>query len=339
MDTSGMQTTAFPTDKTYSIDGKRKRETMPPLTFKELKTIISIRQVLQQKGLAPQFHETKDRLIGPCPIHKGNNPKAFVVDTEKNIWHCFACAQGGDLIDFVAKLDEKCYAQVARYLNDMANQNPCKPLVKRVQAKQNSCATGFKPFRQTIPLQSDCKFLRQKQIRPETAQRFEAGLYRGNGFLKDSIAVRLHDANANPIGYAARRLNANSIRQYGKWNFPPRLPKSKILYNYHRIANQTNKPWTLVECPWAVMRLSQLSIPAAALLGIQLHESQRKLLANTKRIIICLDGDQAGSNGARQIAKSLAAQCETTILQLPNEKDPDDLSDQQLRNLFIPIRL
>jgi DNA primase len=38
-------------------------------------------------------------LRGRCPIHGGDNPTSFSVNVEEQLFHCFSCGEGGDLID------------------------------------------------------------------------------------------------------------------------------------------------------------------------------------------------------------------------------------------------
>jgi hypothetical protein len=57
-------------------------------TFKYLKGRVSIAAVLQDKGLDTVFRKRADQLVGPCPLHGGDNPNAFVISLSKNIWHC-----------------------------------------------------------------------------------------------------------------------------------------------------------------------------------------------------------------------------------------------------------
>lgn len=88
-----------------------------------------------------------------------------------------------------------------------------------------------------------------------------------------------------------------------------------------------------MECPWGVMRLAQLSIPAVALLGTSLSPIQVDLLRNATRIILMLDGDVAGKNAIQNIRKKLDSVLHITSFSLPDGLDPDDLNDSQLRKI------
>ncbi len=57
-------------------------------TFKYLKARVSIAAVLQDKGIITTFTKRANQLFGPCPLHGGDNPNAFVISLSKNIWHC-----------------------------------------------------------------------------------------------------------------------------------------------------------------------------------------------------------------------------------------------------------
>jgi DNA primase len=181
-----------------------------------------------------------------------------------------------------------------------------------------------------LRLDASTLWLHKKQIKPATASRFEAGAYHGTGFLTGCIAVRLHDLLGNPIGYAGRQVNPSLAKQYGKWKFPPGLAKNEILYNFHRIKSANPKAVVVVECPWGVMRLAQLNIPAVALLGIHLSSAQLDILKKISRVVLILDGDYAGRSATIRIRKILEPYTKVHCITLPFDLDPDDLTDNTL---------
>lgn len=57
---------------------------------------------------AGRLRERSDELRGQCPVClNGNHSEAFEASLEKNLWHCFACGEGGDVID-LANLAGRC---------------------------------------------------------------------------------------------------------------------------------------------------------------------------------------------------------------------------------------
>jgi len=144
--------------------------------------------------------------------------------------------------------------------------------------------------------------------------------------LEGCIAVRLRDPRGRPLGYAGRRLH---LDDRGKWVFPPRLPKSRLLYQYHRLSRCLDHPVVLVEGPWGVLRLAQLGIPAVALFGVHLSDHQAGLLRPIRHLLVMLDGDPAG----RQATEDVCRRLDGVDVTLGDGRDPDDLSDDDLVDL------
>ena len=83
------------------------KEKKPFVDFRDIRSRITMEQVLEHYGVLDKFTRNGSRLSGPCPIHNGTNPTQFRVDTEKNIWNCFSeCKHGGNVLDFIAKKED-----------------------------------------------------------------------------------------------------------------------------------------------------------------------------------------------------------------------------------------
>lgn len=301
------------------------------LDFRFLKAHVTIERVLDARGLLASMHRQGHNLVGPCPIHHGDSNTAFVVSTAKNLWYCFTrCRGGGDVVDLVRGLDSCDYRSTALYLASLAGSAPAATHAR-------SDVKPFHPFTARLKLDPHVSFLADKGIRPATARAFDAGLHRGSGFLRGCVAVRLHDHQGQPLGYAGRVLDPDCAR-LGKWRLPARLPKRTLLFNLHRVRHCLHHGLVLVEDPWSVMRLAQIGVPAVALLGTALSTQQAELLAPAARILIMLDGDAAGRLASRDLRSRLAP-AHIAVAELPEGHDPDQLSDHDLRaccDLFLP---
>ncbi len=306
----------------------------PTITLKQLKERVPIKTVLSDKGLMTHLRRRGQRLVGPCPVHGGDNPQAFVVDCSRNLWHCFThCQGGGDVVELLRRLDNSSYRQIRTYLMAMIGTFPTQYFEPANLPPKRT----FHPFTRRLILDPGTPFLARKGIDPTTALRFDAGAYSGPGFLAGCLGVRLFDTSGNPLGYAGRRINPQAAAQYGKWKLPAGLPKHTLLYNYHRVPENLQQSLVLVECPWGVMRLAQLQIPAVALLGTHLSPSQQALLPTTTPVILMFDGDQTGRKATLRIHKTLQPSRRVFSLSLPDGTDPDDLSDESLNALLRPL--
>ncbi|MFW6071405.1 MAG: DNA primase [Candidatus Bipolaricaulota bacterium] len=52
---------------------------------------------------------------GVCPFHEDNDP-SLTVDPEKKLWHCFGCGAGGDVFNFLMKIENLSFPDAAREL-------------------------------------------------------------------------------------------------------------------------------------------------------------------------------------------------------------------------------
>jgi DNA primase len=58
-----------------------------------IKSAISVRQFVSQ------YVELSQSGKGLCPFHDDHDP-SFNVNDDENYWYCFACEEGGSIIDF-----------------------------------------------------------------------------------------------------------------------------------------------------------------------------------------------------------------------------------------------
>lgn len=55
----------------------------------------------------------------PCPFHQERTP-SFVVNEERNMWHCFGCNKGGDAFAFVMEIENMSFREALEMLADRA---------------------------------------------------------------------------------------------------------------------------------------------------------------------------------------------------------------------------
>lgn len=57
--------------------------------------------------------------LGLCPFHKEKTP-SFSVSPDKQIFHCFGCGVGGDVISFICKIENMNYKEAIEFLAEKA---------------------------------------------------------------------------------------------------------------------------------------------------------------------------------------------------------------------------
>ena len=65
----------------------------------ELKQQIPLMGYLQAHSWQPVRHLSRGRWMGLCPLHEDHKP-SFLVDPNKNLFYCYGCGRGGDVIRF-----------------------------------------------------------------------------------------------------------------------------------------------------------------------------------------------------------------------------------------------
>ena len=72
-----------------------------------------------------------------------------------------------------------------------------------------------------------------------------------------------------------------------------------------------------------------------ALLGTELYEHPAELLrARFSRVLLLLDGDEAGRLAGDRVAARLRNGCEVSVMKLPEGEQPDQLPEGELRQLI-----
>jgi DNA primase len=272
----------------------------------------AIVDLLTRCGAIGRFRQVGGRMFGPCPVHGGDNPRAFVVDLVGERWYCFTrCRRGGGAATLAGALR-------------LEAPRPQQVLPRVIQP--------FRPYVQRLWLEPEHDLLRQKRITRATALDREVGAWHGGGLLAGCVAVRLHDANGAALGYAGRRLDPAVAAGLGKWMFPRAFPKSDVLYGLHRARGDIV---VITECPWGVLRLAQLGVASVALLGTRVSPAQLALLGRFDRIVVLLDGDAAGRAAAVEVAKRVGDRA--VLGDLPEGADADDLSEDDLGRLVFSL--
>lgn len=338
------------------------------IDFAEIRAKVSLEDVLlTMYGLGDTLKRQGRRLVGPCPIHHGDSPRAFQADLEKNVYFCFSgCRKGGNVIDFVVAMEKLPVRDAAlrlhaRFLGAPSAEAPARgpepaapahatpasnatstPLAATEAALEQPAASN-PPIAVRLSLDPTHPHLvKERGLSESTLRAFGVG-YCNRGTLRGAIAITVRDEDGDVVAYAARRLKAADIREHGKYKLPKGFRRDLVLYNLDRArAAPREEGLVLVEGFFAVMTLFERGVPnAVASMGASLSEAQADLLAESAdHVTVLFDGDDAGRGGAEEARARLEKRGTTcSVIALPIGWSPEDVPKRMLRWALQGVRL
>jgi DNA primase len=306
----------------------------PFIDFRDIRSRITMEQVLEHYGVLGTFKRSGHNLSGPCPIHKGSNSTQFRVETEKNIWHCFSeCKRGGNVLDFIAKMENISIHDAALKACEWFGipLEEVKTSGKAAEPEQNAPAAAAEPKAQSKPvpkpednapntplkfkldkLQREHPYLTQERgLTQETIIDFGLGYFTGDkGLMVGRIVIPIHNVKGEVVAYAGR-WPGQPPEDTEKYKLPPKFNKMSEVFNLDRaIKEPADKPLVIVEGFFSVIKLHQLGWrKVVALMGWFMSPTQEELIrehVEASHIIVMLDENEAGQEAREKIAGRLA---------------------------------
>jgi DNA primase len=310
------------------------------VSFKAIKAAITMEQVLTHYGLMDKFKRKGDSLNGPCPIHKGTNPTQFRVSISKNIFNCFSeCKHGGNVLDFIAKMEDVSIhaaalkavewfnidPEIAAGNSDEEQDQPAaapqaertpapKPVAKESRQPEQATSGPNKPLKFCLEkLERNHPYLTDRGLTTETLVDFGAG-FCGKGMMAGRIAIPIHNPNGEVVAYAGRLVD-EPTDDNPKYKLPPGFRKSLELFNDDRASKESpEQALVIVEGFFDCMMLHQHGHrKTVALMGSTMSAAQEELIRkhtqSNSQVIVMLDEDEAGQAGRQDIAVRLSRFC------------------------------
>ena len=171
--------------------------------------------------------------------------------------------------------------------------------------------------------------------------------------LKDMYINRImfpiHNLQGNLVGYSGRIFNGEKLNKYFNTKETEIFKKGEILYNYHRAksAVKEHDQVIVVEGFFATIRLHTIGVDnVVATLGTAFTKNHASILKRmAKEIILCFDGDNAGSDATNSCIKELEkVGVIPKIIRLEDNLDPDDYvlkygKDRMLEKINNPMNI
>jgi DNA primase len=306
--------------------------------FSAVKRTVSLEAVLRHYQI-PGLRRRRNQLQGCCPIHRGQRDDSFRAHLTKNVFQCFACQAHGNVLDFVAAMEQCSIREAALRLQQWfgvrasgvwsypaAVDRQKRELVRKEEASNL-------PLRFALTkVEIEHPYLAQRGIDLTTAAEFGVGLYRGPGLMSGRIVIPIRNRQGELVAYAGRGLDGRRP----KYKLPAGFRKALEIFNLHRAVATGDKTVIVVEGYFDCMRVHQAGFPwVVALMGSSLSAAQESaLLQHFERIVLMMDGDAAGRVASEVIATRLLGWRSLQVVRVPEGSQPDQLSCSTIRQLL-----
>lgn len=127
--------------------------------------------------------------LGLCPFHKEKTP-SFSVSPDKQIFHCFGCGVGGDVISFICKLENVNYKEAIEILAEKAgialptsdnSQDIKKEMLKeKVYEINKTVASFYHEFLYTPRAKKAQEYVKKRKLDNNTLKKFMIGYSGGD---------------------------------------------------------------------------------------------------------------------------------------------------------------
>jgi len=127
----------------YSAD--RGKKSVNRQALDELKQQIPLMGYLQAHDWHPARPLSRGRWMGLCPLH-GDHKPSFLVDPNKDLFYCYGCGRGGDVIRFAELYHQVRFSQALALLRQWRGAEPLLHEVARfyrIQLDRHSEAVAY----------------------------------------------------------------------------------------------------------------------------------------------------------------------------------------------------
>ncbi len=332
------------------------------IDFKELRSKLTIEALLRYYQIEIRRKGEQHHGFCPLPSHKnkGSTP-TFSANLERNIFRCFGCGAKGSTLDFAILMeganpdDGRAVRKVALKLRRELVRDIMPVNSKRFVPKpaQPGARGDNLPVLVNAPLdfelkelESDHLWLLETGLSATTMFRFGIG-YCSRGMLKGRVAIPLHDASGQLVGYAGQSVDSTSSEADPEYVFPAdrerngkvyEFRKSALLYNSHRIEGPQDD---LVVVSWfsSVWWLHEHANPqAVALMGSECSDQQIEriisLVKPSGRLWLMPDGGKDGDSLARLLLLKASPYRFVRWVRLADGQKVSDLSAEEITSCF-----
>lgn len=291
----------------------------------------------------------KNSLKAICPLHEETEP-SFGVNTEKQLFHCFGCKEGGDVFSFVQKMENVTHIQAVELLADLfgVDLGPYKREETEADKKRRRYFTVNSKIHEWSLQYRDERFdswVEDRRLDTDVLEKYDIGFSPNapdvdarpddlsalgadyDGKWEGRVVIPLKDTYGRITGFRLKSIDGSGPSMRGPrsdhpLDVPPvyglREARKAIREAGHLILVEGEVDvWQMVAFGWE---------NTAAALGSSLNKERVEYLLDheVKRITILPDADAAGRQWAKTVAREIWPELHIKIASL-DHGDPDEI--------------
>jgi DNA primase len=298
-----------------------------------LDSVLERVNILDEVSQVVKLRRAGRNFLGLCPFHKEKTP-SFTVSTEKQIYYCFGCHEGGNAVHFRAKYEHVSFQEA---LESMAGELGIE-LRRRSSSKRMPILEALEKladyYQENLKKSKSARsYLTARGIDDATQNEFRLGysdrvtytqefsrrlgipfdLLFSIGLFKmrdkdqakeivdifrGRVVIPILDTNGKVIGFGGRGMEKDAMPKYLNSPESAVFTKRSVLFGIDKARRQIAEQdeVVVVEGYFDLISLHRVGVRnAVASLGTSITEEQVSRLRNyTENITMMLDGDEAG---------------------------------------------
>ena len=314
------------------------------------------------KDYVPSIRRSGTSYKACCPFHQEKTP-SFTISPDKGLYYCFGCQTGGDIFDFLMKIENLSFNEAVRKLAERAgidwHQEDLLTEEEKARLKLYKLMDFAKDFyhKQLFSERgtSARNYIKSRSLTKETVEKFALGLsfFDGlsaaalragfttddlkktgllnssrNDLFKNRLMFPILNHRGETVAFGGRVLG-DGMPKYLNSPDTPLFSKSRVLYALNFAAPSIRKEGraVLLEGYMDVIAAHQAGVEnCIAPLGTSFNENHAKLLKRyTDTVTVLFDPDEAGQKASKRTALILLEQgFYVTVAVLPEGLDPDE---------------
>ena len=194
-----------------------------------LYTADQVKRVLTGSGIDIES-DLSDNYIVFCPFHNNHRTPAGEVHKSNGLFFCFSCQKTADLIELIMHTSGRTYFESARYIKSKEKLSNLvddinKSLIVEEEFKQFDIDILKRLYNNLVSLDRPKNYFRSRHIEMQSWTKFSLGY----SDKQDMVTVPVHSPDGIAIGFVGRSVEGKDFKN------TPGLPKSKTLFNLHRV--------------------------------------------------------------------------------------------------------